>query len=46
MFRILTAFLIAVFAFAAQAGIDANQANQAELETIQGIGPGLSGKIL
>jgi competence protein ComEA len=46
MFRILAAFLIAVFACAAQAAVDANQANQAELETIKGIGPGLSGKIL
>lgn len=46
MFRILAAFLIAAFACAAQAAVDANQANQAELETIKGIGPGLSGKIL
>jgi competence protein ComEA len=46
MFRILTVFLIAVLAFAAQAAVDANHANQAELETIKGIGPGLSGKIL
>jgi competence protein ComEA len=46
MLRILAAFLAAAFAFAAQAAVDANQANQAELETIKGIGPGLSGKIL
>lgn len=49
MFRILIATLIAVFALtaqAAQAAVDVNKANQAELETVKGIGPGLSGKIL
>jgi competence protein ComEA len=46
MFRTLIALLIAAFAFAAQAAVDANKANQAELETVKGIGPGLSGKIL
>jgi competence protein ComEA len=46
MFRILIAFVIAAFAFAAQAAVDANKATQAELETVKGIGPGLSGKIL
>jgi competence protein ComEA len=46
MFRILIAFLIAAFAFAAQAAVDANKATQAELETVKGIGPGLSSKIL
>jgi competence protein ComEA len=46
MFRILAAFILAVFAFAAQAAVDANKASQAELETVKGIGPGLSGKIL
>lgn len=46
MFRILTAFILAVFAFAAQAAVDANKASQAELETVKGIGPGVSGKIL
>ncbi|MGL6110893.1 MAG: ComEA family DNA-binding protein [Rubrivivax sp.] len=48
MFRILAALILAAFAFAsaAQAAVDANKASQAELETIKGIGPGLSGKIL
>jgi len=45
-FRILAALILAAFAFAAQAAVDANKANQAELETVKGIGPGLSGKIL
>lgn len=46
MFRILAAIILAAFAFSAQAAVDANKANQAELETVKGIGPGLSGKIL
>jgi len=46
MFRILSAIILAAFAFAAQAAVDVNQASQAELETVKGIGPGLSGKIL
>ena len=46
MFRILAALILAAFAFAAQAAVDANKATQAELETVKGIGPGLSGKIL
>ncbi len=46
MFRTLIALLIAAFAFCAQAAVDANKAGQAELETVKGIGPGLSSKIL
>jgi competence protein ComEA len=46
MFRFLAALVLAAFAFAAQAAVDANKASQAELETVKGIGPGLSGKIL
>jgi competence protein ComEA len=46
MFRILAALILAAFAFAAQAAVDANKASQAELETVKGIGPGMSGKIL
>ena len=38
--------ILAVLAFAAQAAVEANKASQAELETVKGIGPGLSGKIL
>ena len=46
MFRFLSALILAAFAFAAQAAVDVNKASQAELETVKGIGPGLSGKIL
>ncbi|HMO46373.1 MAG TPA: helix-hairpin-helix domain-containing protein [Rubrivivax sp.] len=47
MFRnILAALFIAACTFAAQAAVDANKASQAELETVKGIGPGLSSKIL
>ena len=46
MIRNLIAILLAVFALSAYAAVDVNQASQAELETIKGIGPGLSGKIL
>ncbi len=46
MIRFITALLFAIFALAAQAGVDVNKASQAELETIKGIGPGLSAKIL
>lgn len=43
--NILTA-LLAAFAFNAFAAVDVNQASQAELESVKGIGPGLSGRIL
>jgi len=46
MFRFLAALILAAFAFAAQAAVDANKASQAELETVKGIGPALSSKIL
>lgn len=46
MLRTLIAILVAAFAFAAHAAVDANKASQAELETVKGIGPGLSAKIL
>ncbi len=46
MFRILATLILAAFAFAAHAAIEANKADQAALETVKGIGPGLSGKIL
>ncbi len=46
MLRILIATLLAAFAFAAHAAVEVNKANQAELESIKGIGPALSGKIL
>ncbi len=44
--RNFIALLAAVFAFQAFAAVNVNQASQAELETVKGIGPGLSGKIL
>ncbi|MBN8511288.1 MAG: helix-hairpin-helix domain-containing protein [Burkholderiales bacterium] len=47
MFRQLLAAVFAAFAMvAAHAAVDANKASQADLETIKGIGPGLSTKIL
>ncbi len=46
MIRNLIAALLAVFALQAFAAADANQASRAELETVKGIGPGLSGKII
>ena len=46
MIRNLIASVLAVFAFNAFAAVDVNRANQAELETVKGIGPGLSSKIL
>ncbi len=51
MFRNIIASLLAALAlnalaFDASAAVDANRATQAELETVKGIGPGLSGKIL
>ena len=47
MFRNLIAlFAAAVFALNAFAAVDINRANRAELETVKGIGPGLSAKIL
>jgi competence protein ComEA len=46
MIRHLIATVLAVFALNALAAADANQASRAELETVKGIGPGLSDKIL
>ena len=47
MIRTLIAFfLMAALAFSAQAAIELNKASQAELETIKGIGPSMSGRIL
>ena len=45
MIRHFIATLLACFALSASA-VDVNQANRADLETVKGIGPGLSGKIL
>lgn len=46
MIRHFIAVLLAAFALSAYAAVDVNQATQAELESIKGIGPGLSGKII
>jgi competence protein ComEA len=46
MIRNFLALLMAVFALNAFAAADVNQASQAELESVKGIGPGLSAKIL
>lgn len=46
MLRHLIAILLTAFALNAYAAVDANQATRADLETVKGIGPGLSGKIL
>ncbi|MDP1647571.1 MAG: helix-hairpin-helix domain-containing protein [Rubrivivax sp.] len=46
MIRKLFTALIAAVALNAFAAVDANQASRADLETVKGIGPGLSGKIV
>ena len=46
MIRNLIAIILASFALSAFAAVDVNQADRAALETVKGIGPGLSGKIL
>ncbi len=46
MIRHFIAIVLAVFALNAFAAADANQASRAELESVKGIGPGLSGKIV
>ncbi len=44
--KILAAVVALVAAAAAFAAVDANKATQAELESVQGIGPAVSGAIL
>lgn len=46
MIRTLMTLIVAAFAFAAHAAVDVNKASQAELETVKGIGPSMSGKIV
>ena len=46
MIRHFIAVLLSVFALSAFAAVDVNQASRAELETVKGVGPSLSGKIL
>jgi competence protein ComEA len=43
---VIAAVTALAFAFNAFAAVDVNQATQADLETIKGIGPGLSTKIV
>jgi competence protein ComEA len=46
MIRACITALLAALAFNAFAAVDANRATQAELQTVKGIGPGLSTKIV
>ena len=46
MIRNFITLLLTVFALNAFAAVDVNQASRADLETVKGIGPGLSGKIV
>lgn len=46
MIRKILTIVLAAFALHAAAAVDVNKASQAELETVKGIGPGLSSKIL
>lgn len=46
MFRQLIATVLAALALNAFAAVDINRASRAELETVKGVGPGLSAKIL
>jgi competence protein ComEA len=46
MLRKILVALLAAVTLSAFAAVDANRASQADLETVKGIGPGLSAKIL
>jgi len=46
MIKKILAAMLALFAAAAFAAVDANTATQAELEAVKGIGPAISGKII
>jgi competence protein ComEA len=46
MIRQLIATVLAVFALNAFAAVDVNQATRSDLETVKGIGPAMSGKIV
>ena len=46
MLKKLLALMALLYAAAAWAAVDVNQATAAELDSIKGIGPGLSGKII
>ena len=44
--RLFVSALLAAFALNAAAAVDANTASRADLETVKGVGPGLSSKIV
>ena len=46
MFKTLVATILAFCTAVASAAVDANKASQAELESIKGIGPSVSGRML
>lgn len=46
MIKYLLSTLLALCAAAAMASVEVNQADQATLETVKGVGPALSGKVL
>lgn len=46
MLKKLLAIALALFVSAAFAAVDVNQASQAQLESVKGIGPAIAGKIL
>jgi competence protein ComEA len=46
MIRFITALVFAFSSLVAQAAVDVNKASQADLETLRGVGPALSGKIM
>jgi competence protein ComEA len=46
MLRFITTVIFALASLAAHASVDANKASQADLETLRGVGPSLSAKIV
>lgn len=46
MFKKIFAIALSLFAAVAFAAVDVNKADQAQLETVKGIGPAIAGKIL
>ena len=44
--NLIASLAVALFSLNAFAAVDANQATRADLETVKGIGPGLSAKIV
>ena len=44
--NLIASLAVALFSLNAFAAVDANQASRADLETVKGIGPGLSAKIV